>query len=435
MIDSLLFVFGFRAQKIRTKKLSVLIHNSEQHPGIQSCSVRIHFRKIRAPLDPASSDEPFEVIPGSEFTVARTARKDNTSDYYIDERRVQYKEVGTLLRECGVDLDHNRFLILQGEVESISLLKPKAAAQDANDEGLLEYLEDIIGTIRYKPMLEEVATDIDKTNEIRAEKANRVQNLQRDKSGLEGPKNEALGYLRLENELIEAKNLYYQLRTRSLGDQIGERREACSAAKSELEQLDARLVTLGEQLETTAAEFAAHKKEHEKRERHCDKVKRKLDELEKEECESAQAVKHGTEQIKKITRSLETETAKLADLRLVPERNERRCGELESERGELEARLEPAEKRLHELMGSVNEATRACQQRKDALTDRLAQLQASANKAKADMDVAKNALDVLMSAQTYETRRLAETREKLAEAERVGEQKRAELKVSILIKL
>ena len=86
-------------------------------------------------------------------------------------------------------------------------------------------------------------------------------------------------------------------------------------------------------------------------------------------------------------------------------------------------------------MGSVNEATRACQQRKDALTDRLAQLQASANKAKADMDVAKNALDVLMSAQTYETRRLAETREKLAEAERVGEQKRAELKVSILIKL
>jgi hypothetical protein len=26
---------------------------------------------------------------------------------------VQYKEVGTLLRDCGVDLDHNRFLILQ----------------------------------------------------------------------------------------------------------------------------------------------------------------------------------------------------------------------------------------------------------------------------------------------------------------------------------
>ena len=43
----------------------------------------------------------------------RTAYKDNSSDYYLDNRKVQFKEVGALLRECGVDLDHNRFLILQ----------------------------------------------------------------------------------------------------------------------------------------------------------------------------------------------------------------------------------------------------------------------------------------------------------------------------------
>ena len=47
VIDSLLFVFGFRAQKIRSKKLSVLIHNSDQHPNVQSCSVTIFFRKIK----------------------------------------------------------------------------------------------------------------------------------------------------------------------------------------------------------------------------------------------------------------------------------------------------------------------------------------------------------------------------------------------------
>ncbi len=140
----------------------------------------------------------------------RTAYKDNTSEYFIDDRRVQYKEVGSLLRECGVDLDHNRFLILQGEVESISLLKPKASNE--HEEGLLEYLEDIIGTIRYKPMLEEIALEIDKVNEIRTEKANRVQNLQKDKNNLEGPKNEAINYLKLENELIENRNFYYQLK-------------------------------------------------------------------------------------------------------------------------------------------------------------------------------------------------------------------------------
>lgn len=36
----------------------------------------------------------------------------------------------------------------QGEVESIALMKPKALTE--NECGLLEYLEDIIGTTRYK---------------------------------------------------------------------------------------------------------------------------------------------------------------------------------------------------------------------------------------------------------------------------------------------
>lgn len=46
VIDSMLFVFGYRAQKIRSKKLSVLIHNSDEHTDIQSCSVEVHFQKI-----------------------------------------------------------------------------------------------------------------------------------------------------------------------------------------------------------------------------------------------------------------------------------------------------------------------------------------------------------------------------------------------------
>ena len=42
-----------------------------------------------------------------------------------------------------MDLDHNRFLILQGEVEQIALMKP--IGQNENDTGMLEFLEDIIG--------------------------------------------------------------------------------------------------------------------------------------------------------------------------------------------------------------------------------------------------------------------------------------------------
>ena len=42
----MLFVFGYRAAKIRSKKLSVLIHKSENHKEITSCTVAVHFQKI-----------------------------------------------------------------------------------------------------------------------------------------------------------------------------------------------------------------------------------------------------------------------------------------------------------------------------------------------------------------------------------------------------
>lgn len=42
----MLFVFGYRATKIRSKKVSVLIHNSYEHENINSCTVSVHFQQI-----------------------------------------------------------------------------------------------------------------------------------------------------------------------------------------------------------------------------------------------------------------------------------------------------------------------------------------------------------------------------------------------------
>ena len=46
VIDAMLFVFGYRARKIRSKKISVLIHNSDEHRDLQSCTVAVHFQRI-----------------------------------------------------------------------------------------------------------------------------------------------------------------------------------------------------------------------------------------------------------------------------------------------------------------------------------------------------------------------------------------------------
>lgn len=47
------------------------------------------------------------------MVVARTAHRDNKSDYYIDDRKSTFTGVTALLKGKGIDLDNNRFLILQ----------------------------------------------------------------------------------------------------------------------------------------------------------------------------------------------------------------------------------------------------------------------------------------------------------------------------------
>ena len=59
-------------------------------------------------------------------------------------------------------------ILLQGEVEQISMMKPKALTE--HEEGMLEYLEDIVGSSRFKEPIEEVAKEVEDLNEVRGEK-------------------------------------------------------------------------------------------------------------------------------------------------------------------------------------------------------------------------------------------------------------------------
>lgn len=117
VIDAMLFVFGYRAQKIRSKKVSVLLHQSTKYPFVKSCRVSVHFNQI---VD--KSDGSFNEIPNSKFIISRTAFKDNSSFYTINGKKCQFKEVMQVLKTHGIDLDHNRFLILQVSFNYLKIL-------------------------------------------------------------------------------------------------------------------------------------------------------------------------------------------------------------------------------------------------------------------------------------------------------------------------
>jgi structural maintenance of chromosome 4 len=229
VIDSLLFVFGFRASKMRQGKISALIHNSANHPNLEFCEVEVHFQEV---VD--LPDGSHEVIPESTLIVSRKAFKNNSSKYYLNGRESNFTAVTTLLRNKGVDLDHKRFLILQGEVESIAQMKPKAANE--HDDGLLEYLEDIIGTSKYKTPIEESATEVESLNEVCVEKSARVQHVEKEKNGLEGKKSKALTYINDGNELAYKQSALYQVYIDECKDNLKVTDEAVAQMQAQYEE-------------------------------------------------------------------------------------------------------------------------------------------------------------------------------------------------------
>ena len=207
VIDALLFVFGKKAKQLRLNKVSELIHKSAGYPNLESVRVAVHFQLIE---DDINSDDDFEIVQGSEFVVSRVAFQNNQSKYSIDGKSSTYTDVGVLLRKHGIDLDNNRFLILQGEVEQIAMMKPKSSGTD-HDDGLLEYLEDIIGSNRYITEIDEVAKTIEGINEERVTVVKRVKLAEKDCEKLREPREAAESFLSLEREIRSRQNLLYQL--------------------------------------------------------------------------------------------------------------------------------------------------------------------------------------------------------------------------------
>lgn len=85
--------------------MSNLIHKSESYGDYRSCTVSIHFAKI----DESNDDKITET-----FVISRTARIDNTSDYYLNNtQKISFSEIQKMLMSYDIDVEHNRFLILQ----------------------------------------------------------------------------------------------------------------------------------------------------------------------------------------------------------------------------------------------------------------------------------------------------------------------------------
>lgn len=416
VIDSMLFVFGYRANKIRLKKLSGLIHNSEQHSNVQSCTVAVHFQQI------IDRDEDFEVVPNSQFVVARTAYKDNTSYYTVDGKRCQFKVVAKLLRGKGIDLDHNRFLILQGEVEQIAMMKPKGLTE--HDTGMLEFLEDIVGSSRFMKPIELLSKRVEELNEQRQEKLNRVKLVEKEKDELEEPKEAAVAHLQLENEITVKNHRLYQRYildcTRTMDKAVAKKQEideGMSETKKQLEELGTKKKEKGEEIKKLGTELEKISKAKEE-------YSEKFKGLESEDQKLQEDMKHKNLKRKKLITQLKTENEKLEELERVPEKNEKDIEECQKLKENFEKEHEKEQENYHKVMATLNSETQALQEEKKQYETNLIDLRKTVNETKSAVDIAQSELDIYQSREKGEKKKLEQIESGLAKASETIDQRK-----------
>ncbi|KAJ1691122.1 hypothetical protein LUZ63_015277 [Rhynchospora breviuscula] len=382
VIDAMLFVFGKRAKQMRLNNISELIHNSTNHQNLDSTAVSVHFQEI---LD--LEDGSYEVVPGSDFSMMRVAFKDNSSKYYINNRAISFAEVTKKLKGKGIDLVNNRFLILQGEVEQISLMKPKS--QGPNDEGFLEYLEDIIGTKQYVERIDNAFKELEVLNEKRSAAVQMVKLAEKERESLESVKDEAEAYMLKELLILKWQEKVTELasddatkKAAQLQENVTKmeatcvkKREEIQQHSNELKQLEALYDKYTERQEVLEKEMTKCKEDckvYEKAEVDCVEkekhLKQRIEKLKDKIVKDTAKLNDSTKEIEELSDQIpkiEEEIPKLDDLlakeeELLGEIKNRTLNETEKLRSELakvRVELEPWEKQLIEHKGKLDVAT------------------------------------------------------------------------------
>ncbi|KAG9393596.1 Structural maintenance of chromosomes protein 4, SMC4 [Carpediemonas membranifera] len=244
VIDALLFCFGFRSQKLRLPSLVELIHNSASGRELNGGDIDMAYVTANFSLyDDATGTREAVFSVKRQINASYNANKEKrtaTSSYYLSEpnkreQTASAKDVIAKLKEYKIDLDKNRFLILQGEVEQISLMKPKKQTP-TSPEGFLEYLESIIGTDVYVSMIEQAEQHITEVAEERDGLVKRLQIAEANRAELDGERDAAAEHLMLQKDLEAAQlELYSTQRGRcekNVAD-LADRAEAAKVAHEE----------------------------------------------------------------------------------------------------------------------------------------------------------------------------------------------------------
>lgn len=330
------------------------------------------------------------------------------------------------MKDRGVDLDHKRFLILQGEVESIAQMKPKAANE--HDDGLLEYLEDIIGTSKYKAPIEESATEVETLNEICMEKSGRVQHVEKEKHSLEDKKDKALAYIRDENELTMKQSALYQLYISECTDNLVVTEEAITQMQAQLDEELEKHHGSEAIIKELQKKFSKGNKEYESQDKETQALLKEMAKFEQERVKFDEKRKFLTDKRKKLEKTITNAEKNSTDA----EETIEQCTEDIQSRAEeitaLEEQIKEEEAELNNIREDLKGKTQAFSDQIAAKQKSLEPWQEKINQKQSAIAVAESELNILKDKANAGAVALEELEAKTGSIEERRKEKQRELK-------
>ncbi|KAJ2944934.1 hypothetical protein O0L34_g1829 [Tuta absoluta] len=293
-------------------------------------------------------------------------------------------------------------------------MKPKA--QSEHESGMLEYLEDIIGTSRYKEPIEKLSVKVEEYSEMRKEKLNRVRLVEQEKQKLEQPMREAAELMSFTNASLRTRNQLLQKYIHVSQKIVKDKEEELAALNENLAKIDEQLNSLKEQLKSKTDVLKEGTKKYDELQKRKEGCAEQLQSCKRKTVTATADTSQANKKKKNLEQLLEQEKGKLIELELIPDKNKREIEDCEKLLIKHTESKRQAEEELQTVMAGVRAQTQGLQEQKDRLQARLIDLKKIVDETNKDFKLAESELKIYLSTETAESDKLDKMKEAYEQA-------------------
>jgi structural maintenance of chromosome 4 len=288
------------------------------------------------------------------------------------------------------------------------------------DQGMLEYLEDMIGSNRFIEAISSLETKVEELNGDRTMKLSNVKIVEKEKDELEGDKDEAEALLIHQNDITAKQNALFQLYHRESEQNTTEASEKKDAAKTQFEAKKTELKDSEKKLGELEEEHSAELKSYKTLQKAADEVRGEFAAFERKDVQLREKQKHSKATMKKLSKTVAKDKATVDEIRSEIESVTDDVARYTAEIEAMQEQVVGAEEKLEDILEAGKGERAELKLELDAKQAELEPYTAAVNEAQSQVNILREELDLLLKNKRTLEAQLVEATANLDEARTTG---------------